>query len=168
MPNRDRTKVYWDACVWLSYVNEDADRIPVLDAILANSADEDGSLTLHTSELSQVEVAFAAAEQKQRLLDPEVETKIDSLWIDRDAVVPVEYHERIGREARELMRFAITNGWSLKPMDAIHLATAKWLGVSEFHTYDTALNRYSAQVSFKIMEPYTPQPRLFDEDDPST
>ena len=48
-------------------------------------------------------------------------------------------------------------------MDAIHLATAKWLGVDEFHTYDTGLHKYAANLGFKIIEPYTPQPRLFDE-----
>ena len=63
------------------------------------------------------------------------------------------------------MRNAIAQGWSLKPLDSIHLATAKWLSdlgmpVGEFHTYDRQLNKYAAMVGVKILEPYTPQPGL--------
>ena len=32
-----------------------------------------------------------------------------------DAVHLIEFHEYVARDARELMREAITNGWSLKP-----------------------------------------------------
>ena len=57
------------------------------------------------------------------------------------SVTLVDFHIGIGRQARDLMRGAITNNWSLKPYDANHLATAQWLskmgiGVTEFHTYE--------------------------------
>ena len=63
------------------------------------------------------------------------------------------------------MRDAITKGWSLKPLDAIHLATAQWLSsvgvtVDEVHTYDNSLVKYGPIVGFSIMEPYAPQPRM--------
>ena len=112
-----------------------------------------------------MEVAFAASEQQRRALDVQEEEKIDGLWSDPDAIDLVEYHDDIGRQARSLIRNSITRGWSLKPLDAIHLATAQWLmrvgfSVSEFHTYDSRLERYGPIVGFKICQPYTPQPRM--------
>ncbi len=154
--------IYWDSCVFLSYVNEYPDRIQTLEALLERSAS--GEIDLYTSEISSVEVAFAASEQKRRRLDPESERRIDSLWGDSNVIVSVEYHRAIGQIARELMREAITRRWSLKPLDAIHLATAQWLSntgivVDEFQTYDN-LSRYAAVVDFGICEPHTPQPRM--------
>lgn len=156
------SNIYWDSCVFLSYVNEYADRMPTLEALLERSAR--GEIELYTSEISRVEVAFAASEQKRGRLDPEIEQKIGSLWADSNVVVSVEYHRGIGQIARDLMREAITRGWSLKPLDAIHLATAQWLTsagieVSEFQTYDN-LSRYASIVGFSICEPYTPQPKM--------
>jgi len=64
------------------------------------------------------------------------------------------------------MRDSVTRGWSLKPMDAIHLATAKWakdqmgLSVDEFQTYDLPLGRYDALLGLQICEPYILQPPL--------
>ena len=64
------------------------------------------------------------------------------------------------------MRLAVTRGWSLKPLDAIHLATAQWLSslgieIDEFHTYDThALFKYVPIVDFNVCEPHTLQPRM--------
>ena len=157
------TFIYWDANPFLSYINEYPDRMPALDALLDSSAN--GSVTIYTSALSQVEVAFAASEQKRRALDPQEEQKIDALWSDPGAVALVEYHDGIGRQARALMRDAVTHGWSLKPLDAVHLATAMWLAqagfqVDEFHTYDGALEKYATIVGFTICEPRTAQPRM--------
>lgn len=51
------------------------------------------------------------------------------------------------------MREAIQKGWSLKPPDAIHLATAKRCGVDEFHTYESALEKYSEIIGCRIGKP---------------
>lgn len=157
------TFIYWDACNFLSYINEHQGRMPTLDALLDGSAN--GSITIYTSALSQVEVAFAASEQQRRALDPQEEQKIDALWNDPDAISLVEYHDGIGKQARALIRDAITHGWSLKPLDAVHLATAMWLSqsgfqVDEFHTYDGSLEKYAAIVGFTICEPHTAQPKM--------
>ena len=159
----NKTAIYWDANTFLSYVNEHPDRMPTLEALLESSAGSD--IKIYTSALSQVEVAFAAAEQKRRLLDPQEEQKIDRLWSDPDAIEVVEFHSAIGQQGRALMRDAITRGWSLKPLDAVHLATAEWLSsagfrVAEFHTYDRGLDKYGPLVGFRICEPYIGQPRM--------
>ena len=139
--------------------------MPVLEALLADSASNHGGIKIYTSALSKVEVSFGATEQNQRALDAETEDRIDNLWADPGAAVLVEFHDAIGREAKLLTRSAITQGWSLKPLDAIHLATAKWLSdvaipVGEFQTYDTGLYKYAALMGFKVLGPYTPQPRM--------
>lgn len=159
----DKPAYYWDSCVPLSYINEIPDRMPILDALLESSSR--GEIRLYTSELSRVEVAFSAAEKLQRALDEKTERPIASLWADPEVITMVEYHRGIEREAHRLMRDAITRGWSLKPLDAIHLATAQWLlntgiTIDEFHTYDRRLFKYGPIVGFKIVEPNTTQPML--------
>ncbi len=162
MPDTQQN-IYWDANAFLAYVNGEADRMPTLDAILDSAAK--GEIQLRTSEISRAEVAFGSNEQIQRALDAATEQTIDGLWNDTTTVLMVEYHADIGNRARALMRHAITQGWSLKPLDAIHLATAQWLvdngvPVAEFHTYDRRLERYDDIVGLTVCEPYTPNPRM--------
>jgi len=160
MPLNERKKIYWDSANWLSYINGVAERLPVLDALLAESASEKGTIIIYTSVISEVEVAFGAAEQNRHVLDPSIESQIDALWADREAIKLIEYHELIGLESRNIMRLSITQDWHLKPMDAIHLATAKGLNIAEFHTYDRALFKYSGYLGFVICEPHTLNPKL--------
>ena len=157
-------RIYWDANVFLSYVNAIPNRMPVLDALLEKSAS--GAIVIYTSALSHVEVAFGASEKDRNMLNKEIEQKIASLWADTEAVVSVEYHEAIGETAKDLIRGSITEGWSLKPLDAIHLATAQWLlgagrTLAEFHTYDTGLFKYKDIVGCPILRPHTLQSRMF-------
>lgn len=140
--------------------------MPILEELLESSSGSSRTIKLYTSTLSQVEVAFAASERRQQQLSPEVEEQISALWEDSESVVSVEYQEAIGMIAKDLIRDAITKGWSLKPLDAIHLATAQWLldvgiTVDEFHTYDDRLFKYKDIVDYPIHEPHTPQPRMF-------
>ena len=61
---------------------------------------------------------------------------------------------------RKLMRDALSEGWSLKPGDALHLATADHLKVGAFHTYDEGLDKYEkiTETHFKICRPIATQP----------
>ena len=147
----------------MSYIDAVPGRIEVLDSLLEDCAK--GLVALYTSDISRVEVAFAASEKAQRVLDPEIERQIDGLWSDSQIFTMVEFHSDIAGEARALMRHAMTNGWSLKPLDAMHLATGVWLPkagitIDEFHTYDRSLDKYGAIVGFKIAEPTVINPML--------
>ena len=150
--NRDR--IYWDACVWLSYINGYADRQPILDALLADSNSPTGQRHIVTSTISQTEVAFALVELNNKALDPNIESLIDQLWSDKEAITLIEYHSVIAYDARDLIRMGLEHGWSLKPLDAIHLATANWFECTEFHTYDSRLERYAQTLGFSISEPF--------------
>lgn len=153
-------KVYLDSCVFLSYVNNDADRAPHIEALF-DEARSHGT-QLYTSELSIVEVAFGRVEQTQQALSPEVENQIDSLWMPGSAIRLIEYYRLIGDDAKTLMRLGVTKGWTgLRAMDAIHLSTARRMQVDEFHTYDiNRLTKYSNDVGFPICEPYSVAPQL--------
>lgn len=157
MPEQ-RLLVYWDSCVFLDYVNGAIDKLPTLDALL-DRAGPRGDIEIVTSTLSIAEVAIGRLDQTGRLLDPEVEANIDQLWTD-PIVKQVELYKGIALRARDLVRASRLAGGGLKPADAIHLATARQVGVSDFHTYDTRLFQYSQQMGFPVREPVTDQPRL--------
>lgn len=159
MPNSG-DNVYWDASVFLSYINGEQRRLPTIDALLEESANRE--FTIVTSTLSVTEVAFAEMEKTQRALDPQVEQAIDALFSDREVVTLVEFHELIAREARRLMRRALTTGRSLKPADAIHLATAVQHGADLVHTYDDRMLGYTDLTGLPIELPSTTSPRLLD------
>ena len=158
MPDTPKT-IYWDANCFLSYMNEIAGRFEILADLLQKSLA--GDVRIYTSNLSQVEVAFSSLERERQTLYPEVEGQINDLWSDRRPINSVEFNATIGMAARGLIRGSVARGWSLKPLDAIHLATAQWLPnlgaqVDEFHTYDGGLPRYSHIVGFPISEPRVP------------
>ncbi|MBI2303444.1 MAG: PIN domain-containing protein [Chloroflexi bacterium] len=132
----ERRKLYWDACVFLSYIEEVDERMPILDSLLADSALTYGDIEIVTSMLTVAEVAFAPFEKANKVLDPDIEKKIEGLWIPGGAVRLIEFHYSLAEGARDLVRMAVFNGWRLKPPDAIHLASAKAMGVEEFHTYN--------------------------------
>ncbi len=161
MPSEIR-RIYWDACVFLSYINAMPDRLPTIDALLAESADPQNEPEIVTSTFTIVEVAFALTEKEQGSLDAAAEQNIDALWTDRSAVKLIDFHEAIARDARMLIRGAIAQGRSLKPGDATHLASARSLNVVEFHTYSKDLSRHSDLTGLTIREPYVEQPQLFD------
>ena len=77
MPKKpDNTvSLYWDACVFLSAINANEDRLPIIEAILDNC--DAGNVKIYTSYLSVTEVAFAESEKKDSLLDDAIEEKIN-------------------------------------------------------------------------------------------
>jgi predicted nucleic acid-binding protein len=127
------SRFYWDANVFLSYVNQLPGRTPDLDALLEQARSR--RIEIISSTLTIVEVAFAAEEQLGGPLSPEIEDGIDSLWRAPSPAKLVEFSTIIARRARELIRLTRERGWSLKPADAIHLATAQqWQSTSSTPT----------------------------------
>src|SRR5947208_206665 len=132
----DLPRIYWDACLPLSYINGDTNRVPDIEALMLLG---DKDFEIITSMLSITEVAFAQVEQEQKKLDPVIEGRIQKLWDAGSPIHLVEFFELICKKARTLMRKSLESGWSLRLFDAVHLATADHLKVIEFHTYDDRL-----------------------------
>lgn len=158
MPGSTR-RVYWDANLFLAYINGEADRLPILDALIM-ALRRTNDVEVLTSVLSIAEVAFGQEEQGTAGLDATTLERIDALWHDTSIVKLVDVFPTIAYEARRLKREARARGWSLREPDAIHLATARLMQVSEFLTYDDKLYRYEPLVGFPVREPYVTQPAL--------
>src|SRR5437773_1746814 len=109
MPDEPR-RIYWDSCVFLSYINGIEDRLAVLDAIFAEVRKASGTLEIITSELSIVEVAFSTDEKENGTLNDAVEERIIAMWRDTSVVKLIEYYEPIGTDARRLIRRASSRG----------------------------------------------------------
>jgi predicted nucleic acid-binding protein len=132
-------RYYWDSCVVLSYLEGTADRVSQIESFLRLDKDQ---AQLVTSVLTITEVAFQASERHGRQLNEEIERNIDSFWKPESRLTVVELFADVAQRARSLIRDSLTRGWSLKPADAIHLATADHLAVTEFHTYDEGLAKF--------------------------
>ncbi len=153
MPGKAKI-IYWDSNVFIHYIEETAAYIHVLDELLRQA--EKGDVEIVTSILSIAEVAFHTEERNKTRLNPLVETKIEALWADRSAVNLVEFNQLIAREARDLIRISVGNGWTgLKGADAVHLASARRLEVQEIHTCErhNKWSRYAPYLNCSITEP---------------
>lgn len=151
--------LYWDSNVFLDYVNATVKRLPVIDELLHNA--RNAEIAIVTSVVTIAEVAFAAQEKNQGLLSPEMEQKIGALWVPPSPVQLVEFHTLVAEDARALMRSALAHGWSLKPYDAVHLASAQRMGVDEVHSYEPKWRKYSALIRRPIAEPSVGQVGMF-------
>ena len=79
MPGEPVPLIYLDSCVLLSYIDGDEDRAPIIEELFRRSRARE--VDLIPSIASRVEVAFDSAEKAGSALDPEVEKRIDTLWI---------------------------------------------------------------------------------------
>ncbi len=155
MPDEPR-RIYWDSNVPLSYLSGTPERVPIIDELFRQA--RAGDIELVTSSISRVEVAYVQSEKDVGKLDPKVEDAIDALWAPGSPIKTVEFYDLIGDKARTLIRQGITQGWGqLKPMDAIHLATAQQMAVAEFHTYCDRLQKWTGELGFPVTEPQTAQ-----------
>lgn len=150
MPSR---RIYWDANCFLSYINGEADRLPMLDALFGEA--RRGEIVIVTSMVSLTEVAYEASEKESRRLSQSVEASPDALFDDRSVVRVVEYHQFVARDARRLVRQALAEGWRLQPMDAIHLAAALDARAEEVHTYEgqSRRSRWAGLIGIPVHEP---------------
>jgi len=140
--------------------NEDPDRIPTLDAILDEILSNDNDKIV-TSVISKIEVAWVATEKERRALNTDQEARFDEFWNDSSVVELVDLNDEITHITRSLLRRAMEKGWGLRPNDAIHLATAEWVGAVEMNTYDEKLYKYHELIALDIKAPYAKQPKLF-------
>lgn len=154
--------VYWDACVFIDFLEENPERISDINAVIFE-VDKSASV-IYTSQITVVEVSYPPNRGDGEHISPETNAKLDRLWYAHPLISVVEFNPAIARIARDLIQHRLDDGWRLKPMDAIHLATARWIKNTEpifqFHTYDNRLQRYSDQIGIPIVEPKPLTPTL--------
>jgi len=154
---REPKRVYWDSCVFLSFMDGPDDRLPDIDALFAATQRTPPTLVIYTSQLSIAEVAFAQKEKIARALNPDIAKKIDAFWSDESAITLIDVHEFIVREAQSLVRRSMRDGVSCKPYDAIHLATAMRMKVTELHSYDDRLRDCARHFGLSATRPQADQ-----------
>lgn len=126
--------------------------LQVLEDLLSNSADAGNPIEIVTSAFTITEVAYLEAEKAQLAASDSAWEAIRDFWDER-VILPVELHERIAMDAREIVRESKFGQWTVKPKDAVHLATAQRLGCRAFHTYDKGLLACDGRFPFPITVP---------------
>ena len=131
--------VYWDANLFIHYAARSPEWIQILDALVSEA--RSGKIQIATSTLSTVEAAFTPAEKESSELSLEVETAFRVMFEDFTLLRMVDFDRHIADAARVLMRAVVPSGRSLKPGDAIHVATARILNADAFFSTDERLNQ---------------------------
>lgn len=169
----DPKKVYWDACTWLSLINQQAGRAECCRYVISEA--RAGNIEIWTSAFTLAEVfKKSIGDGKPLSLDESKDLEFEQ-YIQQDFLVVVQVDVDVGVLARRLLR---KHPKLRKPADGIHLATAVLYNLDEFHTYDgdnlLVLNgevkRQDGKPLVICQPPQDPHPRLFNDgqDDAST
>ena len=113
--------VYCDANVFLAYFNAEAERLTILDQLF-EEVQKDQLRKIVTSVVSITEVSHVAEEKNKNRLNETVYNALESFWGDSSLIEFIDFNERIARQARDLIREAIGQGYALRTNNAIHLA----------------------------------------------
>src|SRR5690606_9901440 len=110
-----------------------------------------------TSAFTIAEVAHIATERERRRRFSTVDEDLRDIWLDPNVLI-VEASRFIMEIARELIRVNLTNDFSLKGGDAVHLATAKFMEnngllVQEVNSYNR-WEKYAPLIGIRICEPH--------------
>lgn len=151
--------VYCDANVFLAYFNAEVGRISTLDQLF-EEVQKNNQRKIVTSVISITEVSHIAEEKNRNRLDKKVYDALENFWGDDSLIEFVDFNELIARQARDLIRQAISLKYALRTNDAIHLTSARYTGVTECFTYDQKLNKFTTIMGYDIREPYVSAPRL--------
>lgn len=144
---------YWDANLFLLRLNDHAVHAPTIDYLFGLA--QSGAHPILTSEISVVEVAYAAREQIEPAVRGDTLAAIDALLFGSQGVELIPIDAELLREARDLVREAAFDSArrSLQAADAIHLAAALRGRADVFFTFDTRLLDAEAVRGLPLKEP---------------
>lgn len=127
----DRPRYYWDACAWISLIQQDQGRFDSLSFVIEEA--KAGNVEIWTSNFTLAEVyKRPCGAPDQSGLTAAEDTPFED-YILQDFVQKVQVDWEVGLLARRLLRLYPV---IVKPQDGIHLATALLNNVDELHTYD--------------------------------
>ncbi|MCC7509943.1 MAG: type II toxin-antitoxin system VapC family toxin [Planctomycetes bacterium] len=126
---------YWDACIFIDYVQSKSSADSNQATALWDEAKEKKRV-IHTSVITIAEVAWYMA--NTTTLTEEESKKIDALWHPDGPVQLWEVTPELATQARQIRRDCRAKQPSIPidNMDAIHLATARSIPVARFITKD--------------------------------
>ncbi|MCH8887041.1 MAG: type II toxin-antitoxin system VapC family toxin [SAR324 cluster bacterium] len=122
--------IYWDACCWISLINEEADWGKRCEYLIEQAKEE--KVRIWTSTISYAEVYKKKIDGKIAQISEEKDRNFEE-YLGQDFIVLIQVDQQVGLEARRLLR---GNQGLNKPNDAIHLASAILNNLDEFHTFD--------------------------------
>ncbi|PHS23475.1 MAG: PIN domain-containing protein [Robiginitomaculum sp.] len=138
-------RVYWDSDCFLGWFNDETGKAEKCDGVIQQA--ERGEVLIVTSTLTLAEVLWMRGEKKLS------QDKAENLqkFFRRSYI-------RLYNVTRKVAESAQTLVWdnSIKPKDAIHVATALNLGIETLETFDRGLIKQSGKVGdplLKIREP---------------
>jgi predicted nucleic acid-binding protein len=149
-PTRRIRRVYWDSCTWIALIqNETA--VPLLGggtenrAALARAVLDDA--TKKAAEIVTSTLAFSEV-NRPSLTQDGVAGSVDKLaaFFENDFIVLVMLDRHVGELARALMQQGYPG---LKPLDAVHIASALVANVDEMHSFDDKLLNLSDKIDKK-------------------
>jgi predicted nucleic acid-binding protein len=147
MPNKP-TLLYWDSCVFISAIQQTAERYPTLKAILDLAATEKVIIVtsaLTIAEVIKLDVDNAAPDQLA------TDAAMIRCFFENDFIAVRNVDRLIAERAGEFVR-----KHTIKPPDAIHLATAAFSKCSCLQTYDRPLLRLDGQIGWPALSIKTP------------
>jgi predicted nucleic acid-binding protein len=159
----EKKRVYWDACIWFALIKQEAGRFARCQHIIDLA--RRGEVEIWTSALTLAEVFRKQCGGIEATGLPADKDKEFEDFLAQDFVIEVQLDRPIGVSARRLLR---AHAPLKKPQDAVHLASAVWNDLDEFHTFD-AVNLLCLDGSIttrggrplRICEPPEPPPDLF-------
>ena len=126
----NRPKYYWDACVWIGLINQEADKIASLRFIIERA--QKGEVEIWTSAFTLAEVFKKKCSGLQVGLDSADDEAFED-YLAQDFIQRVQVDSDVGTAARRLLRKLPS---IKKPQDAVHAVTAAMNDVDELHTFD--------------------------------
>lgn len=126
----DPQKIYWDSCVWISLINNEAGKARLCRGVIEEA--EKGKVQLWTSSLTLAEVFKKKCDGKTLSIEEAHDADFET-FIEQEFLVEVQLDHDVGVLARRLLR---KHPELKKPADAIHLASAVLNNIDELQTFD--------------------------------
>ncbi|MCV2892452.1 type II toxin-antitoxin system VapC family toxin [Lentibacter sp. XHP0401] len=129
--------VYWDACTWIAYINQEKSVLGK-DGTLENRFAKCLEV-LDQANNKSLEIVTSAFTLAEVCKNPNVrESPLDNLpaFFEKSYILVVPVDMSIGRRAQTMQASGLV---SLKPPDSIHLASAIRAKVTELHTFDRGI-----------------------------
>lgn len=158
-------KIYWDACIFLAWINDEPNELSVVEGIEEMVQDVDSNrVKLITSVVTRTELLDSR-------MDSEGRKRFDKLFKRRN-VVMINLDHRISDLSHDIRDYHDQKGDKLTTPDCQHLATAIIHDVDAFYTLDGSGKKKNGRLlplngnvagkfKLKILKPHASQTNLF-------